>query len=651
MSKTLYPGISFSETDLTAVVRTQVSNLGAMCGRFQMGPVGTPVLVADKNDLITNFGIPISNGTNSNNLEDWHNAANYLGYASGLYICRVESPLSKNAAINFNGSSSYAFTVLTGGTAVYIPDGADMDLYYSTMSGTGWAGLNIVAKNPGVWGNDLSVGLVPENELRFNNAPAYFDGYYYNYKQNLTLSGNVGGLVAIGSTAQYLTDASSQTGYIVEVAGNGTSVTVAYNSATFGSGVSINLGQTYAASGAKIIDAIGAITTLGFNTFMGDFDIALGTNEVAISVYYKDVLKETHIVSVTSTAVNNYKQSTYVDNWLEQNSGLISAYYNTGLAFNLGYYTTVVDLLSGTLANASYITDALVVSAMDNAFRDKNKYPIAYLFDGGFTTTTVQNNIVSIIEARKDCFGITSVGKTMPTTSQTAAIDTATTGLKARRAAITASTYAAFYGNFKWQNDPYTGKPFKCSISGDVAGIYARNDLLTNPWWAPSGYNRGGINNVIKLGMNFSKVNQGILHTNQINLVNYDQREGGYYLMSQKTLTGRPSAFSDINVRRLFTYCESAITNAAKAFQWEFNDNITRNNFSSIVNNFLGTVKSRRGLYDFLVVCDTTNNTPDIIDTNQLIMDVYIKPARAIAWITINFTAVRTDASFSELVS
>lgn len=649
MAKDTYPSVKFSETDLTNVIRSQFSNIGGMVGRFQMGPVNRPVIVSDKTELIESFGLPVSTGTSIDNLQDWYNAANYLGYSSGLFVCRVEPVTSRNAGMNFTGSAT-AFASVSGGTSVYVPDGYDMDLYYATMSGTGYCGLNLVSKNPGTWGNDISVKFATEEDMRFDLTTSYWDKYYYDYTVALTLSSPLSGLTALGTSAQYVTNSASQTGFVTTVAGGGTSLVVAYNSGSFGSGVSINVGATYAAAGAVTTSAVGTPINYGYNTFSKLFDVQSGTNEIAVAVYYKNVLKETHIVSILPTAVNEYQQLKYVDDWMTANSGYISAYYNTTKSFNLApQAATAVSLLGGTLADQSYVTAALGVNGAD-VFADKDNYPVSVLFDGGFAwSSTVQNELISVAEARKDCFVVTSVGSTMPTASETAAMNTATTGLVARRAALTSSTYAGFWGNFKWQKNVYTGKLFKCSLSGDIAGIISRNDILSAPWYAPAGYSRGGIQLVEKLGVNFSKTNQGLQHVKQINNVIYDQREGGYYLLSQKTAIGRPSAFSDINVRKLFIYVENAVLNSAKAFMWEFNDVITRSNFSAIVTNFLSTIKSGRGIYDFRVVCDDTNNTADIIDTNQMICDVYIKPARSIAWITARFTAVRTDASFDEL--
>jgi phage tail sheath protein FI len=647
MAKPLYPTVAFSETDLTAVVRSQSSSIGAMCGRFQKGPVGKPIMVSDKNDLLKYFGTPVKdgNGTAFDNLQDWYNAYNYLGYTSGLYVCRVESTDSTNACKNFNATAS------DFDSAPYVPDGTDMENYYSTMTGTALAGINFVAKNPGTWGNNISVKFATESDLRFGLGTSG-DTYYYDNQVTLTLGTAISTLVAMGTSATYVTSDSGASGLVTAVASSGLSLTIAYNDTAFLATDSINVGQTYSASGAQTITGTTAVTVNGYYTFMQNFDEKLQENEIAITVLYNDAVVENHIVSTTVTAKNNYNQAMYIDYWLEQNSQYISAYYNTETTVNLASQAnTAVDLTGGTLAAQSAITSALVNAAMDAQYLPKDKYGINLLFDGSFTNSTVQNNIVSICESRKDCFGILSVGVTMPVTTEAAAIDTASTGLIARREAITTSTYAAFYGNFKYQYDMYSGRTFKCSVSGDIAGIYSRNDLLSNPWWAPAGYNRGSLNNVVKLGMVFSKTNQGTLHSKQINIINFNKREGGYYIMSQKTCTGRPSAFGDINVRRLFTYCENAIVNTGKVFQWEFNDEITRSNFSAIVNNFLNTVKSRRGCYDFKVVCDETNNTADIIDDNQLIMDVYMKPSKAIAWITARFTATRTDADFDELVS
>ena len=650
MAKDLYPSVKFSETDFSNTIRSQASSLGAMCGRFQKGPVGRAVLLSDKNDLITNFGLPekIGAGTAFDNLEDWYNAFNFLNYASGLYVCRIESTTSANAGKNFDDTA----TDLTANP--YIPDGFDMENYYTTMSGTNYVGLNIVAKNPGTWGNTVSVAFALEEDLRYDLTSTQWDSTYYDNTVVLTLGTAIASLTAIGTSATYVSTYGGASGLVVAVADSGRTLTVAYNDTAFsaGSGANnINVGATYSATGARTITGSGTITVTNYATFMANFSEMLQANEIALIVYNNDAIVEKHIVSTTTTAKTYNNQAMYVDYYLEANSNYISAYYNTDTTVALVSQTTAVDLTGGTLAAQALITNALVNTAMDSQYKPKDKLKFNFLFDGSYTNSTVQNNIVSIVEARKDCFGIASVGITMPVTSEANAMDTASTGLIARREALTASTFVAFYGNYKYQYDMYSGRTFKCSLSGDVAGIYARNDLLTNPWWAPSGYNRGDLKNVVKLAMNFSKTNQGVQHSRQINLVIYDRKIGGYYLMSQKTATGRPSAFSDINVRRLFTYCENAITNSIKVYQWEFNDAITRSNISSSITGFMSGVKSNRGVYDFKVVCDESNNTPAIIDSNQLLVDVMIKPARAIAWITSRFIATRTDANFEELVS
>jgi len=215
------------------------------------------------------------------------------------------------------------------------------------------------------------------------------------------------------------------------------------------------------------------------------------------------------------------------------------------------------------------------------------------------------------------------------------------------------SSYAVLDSGWKYMFDKYNNIYTYVPLNGDTAGLCAQTDRVADPWFSPAGYNRGNIKNLARLAWNPSNTvgtaYRDLLYTNAVNPV-VSFKGQGTVLFGDKTLQARPSAFDRINVRRLFITLEKSIATAAKFSIFEFNDNFTRAAFVNMVDPFLRTIKGRRGIYDYKVVCDTTNNTPDIIDADQFVGDIYIKPARSINFITLRFVAVGTDVSFDEIV-
>ncbi len=211
------------------------------------------------------------------------------------------------------------------------------------------------------------------------------------------------------------------------------------------------------------------------------------------------------------------------------------------------------------------------------------------------------------------------------------------------------SSYAFMDSGWKKQFDKYNNKYRWIPLNGDIAGLCARTDQQRDAWFSPAGLNRGTIKNVTKLSWQPTKAERDVLYKNGINPVVTFKGEGTV-LYGDKTLQAKPSAFDRINVRRLFIVLEKAISRAAKYSLFEFNDEFTRSQFVALVEPFLRDVKGRRGIYDFRVVCDETNNTQQVIDSNQFIGDIYVKPARSINFIHLNFVAVRSGVAFSEIV-
>jgi len=217
------------------------------------------------------------------------------------------------------------------------------------------------------------------------------------------------------------------------------------------------------------------------------------------------------------------------------------------------------------------------------------------------------------------------------------------------RNALTTSSYAMLDSGYKYMYDRYNDAYRWVPLNGDIAGLIVRTDTDRDPWWSPGGFNRGVIKNIIKLAYNPNQGQRDQLYKSGVNPVTTFPGLGTI-LYGDKTLLAKPSAFDRINVRRLFIVLEKAIATAAKFSLFEFNDEFTRAQFRNMVEPFLRDVQGRRGIFDFRVVCNETNNTPEVIDSNRFVGDIYIKPARSINFITLNFIAVRTGVEFEEVI-
>jgi len=307
--------------------------------------------------------------------------------------------------------------------------------------------------------------------------------------------------------------------------------------------------------------------------------------------------------------------------------------------------------------NESSATLSILGSAYD-MFQSAEDIDISLVLQGkpiGGTTVvngqTIQNYqlanyiIDNLVETRKDCVALISPDKNMVLNN----LGNEATSLKNWRGALRSTSYAVLDSGYKYQYDKYNDLYRWIPLNGDIAGTCVRTDNTNDAWWSPAGYNRGQIKNVIKLAWNPRKSERDVIYSNGINPVITSPGQGTV-LFGDKTLQAKPSAFDRINVRRLFIVLEKAISTAAKYSLFEFNDAFTRAQFKNLVTPYLRTVQGRRGITDFMVVCDDTNNTPQIIDSNQFVGDIYIKPARSINFIQLNFVAVPSGVQFSEVV-
>jgi phage tail sheath protein FI len=213
---------------------------------------------------------------------------------------------------------------------------------------------------------------------------------------------------------------------------------------------------------------------------------------------------------------------------------------------------------------------------------------------------------------------------------------------------FTRSSYAVMDSGYKYMYDRYTDAYVYVPLNGDIAGLCAKTDADADPWFSPAGYNRGAIKNAVKLAYSPNKSDRDTLYKNGINPV-VGFPGSGIVLFGDKTMLAKPSAFDRINVRRLFITLEKAIATAAKFQLFEFNDAFTRAQFKNLVDPFLRDVQGRRGIFNFRTVCDETNNTPQVIDSNSFVADIFIQPARSINFIQLNFIATRTGISFDEV--
>ena len=317
-------------------------------------------------------------------------------------------------------------------------------------------------------------------------------------------------------------------------------------------------------------------------------------------------------------------------------------------------YSSKTDLGDGSLtAGLSEVSDGY------QSLINTENFEIDFLLmgSGAGTKNLVQakaNKIIQVAETRKDALAFISPNRTAFLTEGASSFtlrseNQITDSIIDFYAPITSSTYAVFDSGYKYMYDRFNDTFRYVPLNGDIAGTCARNDLNQFPWFSPAGNSRGAILNAVKLAYSPNKTQRDTLYTNRINPVIF-QPGDGIILFGDKTGFGKSSAFDRINVRRLFIFLEDAISAAARDQLFEFNDEITRTNFVNIVEPFLRDVQAKRGIFDYVVICDETNNTASVIDNNEFVADIFIKPARSINFIGLTFVATRTGVSFEEVI-
>ena len=644
------PGVLVREIDLTNVVPAVATSIGAVAGAFETGPVDEIIAIASEQDLVKVFGKP-----NGSNFETWFTAANFLQYGNALRVVRADTG-SVNATAD--------------GTGLKIKNDADYENNYADGSGSVgiWA-----SKFPGTLGNSIGVSICA-------NATAYeesesgviVNGAHAAGATTITVN-NSSTEINIGDIVYFQEADGSQ----YEVTGkSGDDITIRQLDNPNGGGLKSALsGSEQVRRRWKFYDLFDAAPgTSSWATDRGvsadEMHVVIYDTTGAITGFDNDiagqrttsVLETFAFVSQAASAktaqggtnfyVNVVNNGSEYVRWMDHDSSLTNA--GTDLASGNSYASTAGDggVIAATLSGG---TDdyAVTVGELDLAydlFSDTETVDVNLIMAGtcpaGTDGVTHATNLIDLAEARKDVVAFISPRRA--DVVGVASSITQTSNVKGFFDQLSSSSYAVFDSGYKYMYDKYNDVYRHVPLNGDIAGLAANTDNVADPWFSPAGFNRGQIRGVVKLAYNPNKSQRDILYPARINpVVTFPGQ--GTVLFGDKTALSRPSAFDRINVRRLFIVLEKAISTASKFQLFEFNDEFTRAQFRNLVEPFLRDVQGRRGITDFSVVADGTNNTGEVIDRNEFVADIYIKPARSINFITLNFIATRTGVAFSEI--
>ena len=634
MAFQLSPGVNVSEIDLTTIVPSVATSIGAFAGQFAWGPVGEVITVSDEVRLVDRFGKP-----DSTNYEYWFSAANFLAYSNNLKVVRAA-----NTTTTLNATAN--------GTGVLIKNNDDYEDNYSTNNTS--RGV-VAAKWAGALGNTLRVSICASSAAFSSNL---------SVTDSLRANAVGSGETTININGNANAAANLQSGDLVSVDGGTSYIRVASVNAT---AIIVASAPGVVSAGTPVLRKWQYADQFGVAPGTSDYAVAAGgsNDEMHVIVVDEDgqfsnglantVLEKFAFASKASDAKFGDGSTNYYVNVLNQRSRYV--WWTSHASGNSGWGTaaagTTYDAANGqrnpTYASLAGGTDGTITAGNINTayslFANSDVVDLSLIISGPGNATVAGHLISNIAEVRKDCLVFLS-----PT--RTSVVDNAgseTTAIISYRDSLTSSSYSVLDSGYKYQFDKYNDVYRYVPLNGDIAGACARTDLERDPWFSPGGFNRGTIKNVVKLAWNPTKAERDNLYVKGINPVVSFQGEGTV-LFGDKTMLSRPSVFDRINVRRLFIVLEKSIASAARSSLFEFNDQFTRAQFVNLVEPYLRDVQGRRGITDFRVVCDESNNTPNVIDSNQFVGDIYIKPARSVNFIQLNFVAVRTGVSFEEIV-
>jgi hypothetical protein len=633
------PGVLVQERDLTNVIPAVATTIGAVAGQFNQGPMDEVTSISSEKELVETFGKP-----DSTNFEFWFSAASFLQYSSSLRVVRAANTSSVNAVVS--GSA-----LRIKNTDHYQNGDGTTGPYSNGSANVGeWA-----ARTAGAWGNNLKVSVCP-------SATAY-------EAVNKTTTNDAS--TAVGDTTIVLTSGTDfLVGDIVnfgESGGHEYRVTgVSTNTLTFVRHPSGTGGlHTAVANGSQVrrrwqyydlVDKAPATSTYASNRsgVNDEMHIVVVDEDGGITGTSGEVLEVYDSVSKGSDAKTAqgdtnyyvdvlYNQSEYIY-WMDHvatgsNWGSAVA----GITFTALSAPFARSLVSG--ADGSTVSTAELKTAYEK-YNDADTVDVNLIIAGKGNATHI-DNLITIAENRKDAIVFVSPERAdvVNVTNST----TQTTNVKGFFDSIRSSSYAVFDSGYKYTYDKYNDVFRYVPLNGDIAGLAARTDLIADSWFSPAGFNRGVIRGAVKLSYNPTQGQRDELYRARVNPV-VTLPGQGTLLFGDKTGLSTPSAFDRINVRRLFITLEKAISTASKFQLFEFNDEFTRAQFRNIVEPFLRDVQGRRGVTDFRVVCDSSNNTANVIDSNEFRADIFVKPNRSINFIQLQFVATRSGAAFEEVV-
>ena len=654
----LSPGVAVVEKDFSSIVPAVSSSVGAYAGVFAWGPVLDPVTISSENNLVSRFGKPTDA-----NAQSFFTAANFLSYTNNLLTVRVNTTGQLNAVVTptqgveniplSNSGSGYVVApeitigepdvpggVQAEATAIINGSTGVIEEIEITVAGSGYLTAPSVTIEAAPSGGTTAVAgtvvLANPVGVKINNL----DDYTADYSNGLGVYGEFAAKYpgALGNSIKVtIADSARFASWTETIGSTQYDYSQEFDAAPGTSTYAASVGGEQDELHVLVIDATGLWTgtpgsvleKYAFVSKASDAKKADGSNN-----YYKDVINS---------------QSRYIW-WMDHTiavatSGAAWGTSAEGSTFKLMNATYIRTLSGG--ADDFAATDGQLMAGF-SLFANDELYDVSLIPVGKASATVAEHVINNVAEVRKDCVVFVSPQDVdngdviIGTTSEN--IDK----VNAYRNELPSTSYAVMDSGYKYQYDRYNDKYRWIPLNGDIAGLCARTDYTNDPWWSPGGYNRGQIKNVVKLAINPGKTERDNLYKNGVNpVVNFPGQ--GVVLFGDKTLQAKPSAFDRINVRRLFIVLEKAIATAAKYQLFEFNDDFTRAQFKNLVEPFLRDVQGRRGIIDFRVKCDDTNNTGEVIDRNEFVADIFIKPARSINFITLNFVAARTAVNFSEI--
>ena len=634
------PGVLVQEKDLTNVIPAVATSIGAVAGQFSKGPIDEVTSISSEKELVETFGKP-----DSNTFEYFYSAASFLQYSSSLKVVRASNSGSVNAVVS--------------GTAIQIKN---TDHYQNGDGSTGpfidgsanvgeWA-----ARTAGAHGNNLKVSVCP-------SASAYEMAAKTTTNDSSTAVGDttivltsgtdfsVGDIVNFGETGGHeyrVTDVStntltfvrhpSGTGGLHTAVADGSAVRRRWRYYDLVSGAPGTSAYASARSGVNdelhvvVIDEDGGITgTAGevLEIFESVSKASDAKTPQGDTNFYRDVIynKSRFIYWMDHVATGS--------NWGNTAAG------TTFTALSLPFDRSLASGSDGSTVTTGELKDAY------EKFSDADTVDVNLIIAGKGDATHI-DNLITIAENRKDAVVFASPERA--DVVNVADSNTQTNNVKGFFDSIRSSSYIFFDSGYKYTYDKYNDVFRFVPLNGDMAGLAARTDLVADSWFSPAGFSRGVVRGAVKLAYNPIKTQRDTLYRARVNPVCTFPGQGTV-LFGDKTGLSTPSAFDRINVRRLFIVLEKAISTASKFQLFEFNDEFTRAQFRNLVEPFLRDVQGRRGITDFLVVCDETNNQPDIVvDRNEFRADIFVKPARSINFIQLQFVATRTGVAFEEVV-